>query len=353
MPASEQSSSGPFADPALVRQRVIRALQCSPEDVRIIQTYRQRSTECICEIEWDSEETRQAGSRCIAKLFSNDRGQQIFQIGRRLWETGFSPPSALTVAQPLRYGPHECVLIQEKAPGPTLWSLLFRSPAKDCNLADMDKVARWISAFQHANLPQLVIDSSLAPVVLQRADELASHLESMSDRILASAAQIADLLNMTCKHSLVASHGDFHPKNIFFSSSGRMTVIDLETVKLRECEADIGYFLAQTAGMGQLELGSFGATLALRRQFEESCKRLNPALSLPRVALYIAVWFLQNLHYQLCALKDGKEEIAAVWLNNVERCLLQQEVHCFEEYKGLFDEPHQQASFKGGDLVKG
>lgn len=117
------------------------------------------------------------------------------------------------------------------------------------------------------------------------------------------------------------SHGDFHPKNIYLGADQSVTVIDLETVALRDAEADVGYFLGQIAGMGQLQFGTFRAILDARRCFLQACQELRCTFSQERTAVYLTIWFVENLHYQLCAMHNGKDELRDCWLQTVENCL--------------------------------
>lgn len=312
-----------------VLERVARTLHRPPGTIAIVKIYRSRHTECVCEIECDPPLASPANSRCVAKFFKDRRGGNIAGMNRRLWNAGFCPPHPFTVAQTLAYSDVERVLIQEKAPGASLWSFLFR-PAAAERPAPMQDVARWLLQLQSSTLPQATEDATLPQTIATQADDLIRCRQTMGNRIEACAAAMIDRLRQTDRGSLVLSHGDFHAKNIYVSSD-RITVIDLETVGLREREADIGYFLGQISGMGNLELGSFHATDSVRKSFLDACRQSDPRLSGKRIALYIAIWFLQNLHYRLCALQDKRDEIAPVWVSNAERCLDRDEVSAFKE----------------------
>jgi hypothetical protein len=108
---------------------------------------------------------------------------------------------------------------------------------------------------------------------------------------------ITDILTKPAA-SLWPSHGDFHPMNLYVSDH-RVTAIDLDTFALRECEADIGYCLAQTASFGLKLFGSFHETEPARTAFIEECG----PVEIPRVVAYMAWAFLQSVHYDACILK--------------------------------------------------
>jgi hypothetical protein len=103
--------------------------------------------------------------------------------------------------------------------------------------------------------------------------------------------------------------------NVFVSPE-RVTAIDLDTFGLREREADVGYFLAQTAIFGLHLRNSLAATHQLRSEFSRECGNVDEE----RVAAYMAWTLLQSLHYDLCILRI-RNESADLMLEAAHRLL--------------------------------
>jgi hypothetical protein len=83
----------------------------------------------------------------------------------------------------------------------------------------------------------------------------------------------------------------------------------------REAEADIGWFLMQTAAFGFFQSGTFTSTELGRRAFVTCYEsEMGQPIRTDRAALYMATAFLKNLHFELVLLKTGHIEYAKPWL---------------------------------------
>jgi Ser/Thr protein kinase RdoA (MazF antagonist) len=110
--------------------------------------------------------------------------------------------------------------------------------------------------------------------------------------------------------------------NVFLAEHGRVTVIDFDTFSARERAADVAYFLAQAAIMGYLDKGSFNATSGVRSAFLAEYQRsARCEFDAARLGLYIALAFLQSLHFETCILHTGNSSIVDPWLKSAEQCL--------------------------------
>ena len=114
--------------------------------------------------------------------------------------------------------------------------------------------------------------------------------------------------------------------NVFIADGGRVTAIDLDGFGLQERASDAAYMLAQMAIMGYFRRGSFAATAHARYCFLRAYLEAMPTLSHQRLALYLGIYFLQSLHYELCILGKESRELVEPWLDSAERCLLGGEV---------------------------
>ena len=91
-------------------------------------------------------------------------------------------------------------------------------------------------------------------------------------------------------------------------------VIPLHDEKLVNLLATMGYF----------RRGSFSITLQARDCFLQAYE--SAASSLPRLALYLGMAFLQSLHYELWVMKNDKPAIIEPWLDISERGVLRGEM---------------------------
>jgi hypothetical protein len=96
---------------------------------------------------------------------------------------------------------------------------------------------------------------------------------------------------------------------------------------LREPESDLGWFLMQTAAFGFFERGSFDCTDVARRMFVEQYEgKVGRLVRSERLAMYMAMAFLKNLHFELVLLKTGRNYYADPWLSGAE-CAIDGNLH--------------------------
>src|SRR5215510_1555734 len=292
----------------------------------------------IIEFEIETEDRADANLRqLIGKVYKGDRGQGHFDALSRLREAGFRPPSPFTVVYPVTYIADRCFLLQEKAPGSLLADLIFGE--LDTAAVDaLERAAGWLAALHGAEVTAQPRLERVRMLVARQGRELMELLPQQAFRMERLAARA--LAGLEARHvtPLVPSHGDFHPKNVFITADGRVTVIDFDTFGLQEQAADVAYILAQTAIMGYRRRGSFAATTQARRHFLQAYLGAAPMLSGQRLALYLGMVFLQSLHYELCTLRNGRTAIIEPWLANAERCLLDEEVTLIEDSECDIDE---------------
>src|SRR5262249_9358618 len=141
------------------------------------------------------------------------------------------------------------------------------------------------------------------------ANDLVSVYPSGSTRLRTLLPLICRGLDESISNA-VPSHGDFHPSNIFIARD-RITGIDLDKFCLREPEADVAWFLMQSAAFGFFAEHTFKCTLKARRAFlEHYTAEARGPVRAERIALHMALAFLRNLHFELVLLKTGRTEYA-------------------------------------------
>jgi hypothetical protein len=211
---------------------------------------------------------------------------------QRVWDAGMRPPSPFRIVRPVASFPECGLLLQEKAAGENVLDLI----AGKCPHAmdAVEKAAGWLYTMQ--NLPvSLPAGPDFRPVVERCRRELELPEVSML------LDEIYDQLDTGYS---VPAHGDFHPQNVFVSSDGIATAIDLDTLSCREPAFDVAWFQAQLAIMGYHNLGSFCATAEFRKRFALCAPRVDAS----RVRLHIRLALIRSLHYDLCILKLNKRD---------------------------------------------
>ena len=267
------------------------------------------------------ELTNGADERIIAKVSGVGRGRLAYDILIRLYEAGFRPPSGYTVPQPLGYVEEHGLLIQEKAPGLPFADLL-NNPERGqaCAIATAQCMARLHNA--SIEVPPA---ANYAPRIHRWRTELAEVMPEIAHRVhrLADACEIG----LSVQYPTVATHGDLHPKNIFFSDDARLTVIDFDTWGGRERAAELMYCGVQCGIIARLRWGNFAATSPIVRTLLRTYAaevRCDPEPS--RLVIYAGLTFLQSLHYQCCVLHDLPKGVVPEWLRLAETCVRRQNI---------------------------
>lgn len=280
--------------------------------------------------ELDAATEGRAAHKLIGKVYSDASGRHAFEVQSQLWKAGLRPPGRLTVARPLAYVTGLDLFLQEKAPGHTLWDMLFGEIPLSAEA--VVGIGSWLAALHATTLPLTPRVDALKTALLRRGSELAAFLPEHARRVNRLVATAFEKLSPHRLTSLVPSHGDFHPKNVYVAASGRVTAIDLDTIGLQERAADVASLLAQTATMGYFRKGSLQATCRARNALLRAYELAALPLPQERLALYLGMEFLHNLHYQLVAMRTGHFAIVEPWLRTAERCLLDAEVNGIVEF---------------------
>ena len=237
------------------------------------------------------------GRRVIGKVSKSRNAQTAFASLRKLWEAGLRPPTRYTVTEPLAWLEEYSLLVQERAPGVSMLDLLER---REDMVPHACGAAAWLRCLWSLDAEADIVDF--------RADHVASRTAELSqvipDERLEHMAERASAVLGVPPKEYVASHGDFHPMNVFVSQD-RLTAIDLDTFARREREIDVAYFLAQLANFGLKVQGTLAATRQAREAFLFECGPVNEE----RVSAYMAWTLLNSLHYDTCILKVRPENL--------------------------------------------
>jgi hypothetical protein len=258
------------------------------------------------------EETSFGPRRLIGKLGKPERAATLYRTLISLRDAGFTPPARLTVPEPVACLPERGLVLQEKVPGRHASDLLLESSfratfaAADCG--------RWLAALHQCDMPAPTVSIETDALATWVA-ELAQALPDREKEIHEIATGIHEALPRNVGR-VVPSHGDFHPMNILIKGTQRVTGIDIDKFGAREAEADIGWFLMQSAAFGFFKTGTFKATELARRAFITCYEgETRESIRTDRAGIYMAMAFLKNLHFELVLLKTEHIEYATPWLN--------------------------------------
>ena len=291
-----------------------RLLSCQVTEVR----KQRRKRIAFCLISYQNRADRRVKTtEIVAKFYGSDRGTKALRALQKLWEAGFRPPARYCVPRPYGYFPEQGALLQANAPGAT-WASFLRGDERAL-AAVSAQAGAWLVQLQRSPVSAEAkswksdIDSA------QRfAQELASSFPEHASRLEPVAEQFIQALRAE-GIPLLPSHGDYHPKNVFLTP-GLTTVIDFDTMGLREAAFDVGYAIGQLLIMSYFQIGDFApgarAGLAFWRHYQVG----GPA-TWTRVAAQVARAFLQSLHYELCTLRNNRVELLDLWPDLIEEWL--------------------------------
>ncbi len=239
----------------------------------------------------------------VAKVYAVECGLHALEALQKLWNTGFQAPSRYRVTRPKGYSLEQGTLFQAKAPG-VPWADLLGGDETAMSEASA-RAAAWLIRLQKSALPDIVNsghEEGYGALVRRVTQELISTYPRHLSRLQPAAERLVTLLPSDAI-TLVPSHGDFHPENVFLTSDHK-TVIDFDRFGLREAAYDVGYAMGQLLFMSYIRLGDFApgaqAALAFWRHYS-----LEGCASWTRVAVQVARLLFQSLHYELCILRSN------------------------------------------------
>jgi aminoglycoside phosphotransferase (APT) family kinase protein len=270
------------------------------------------------------EESGDGARRLIGKLGKEERAVVLYDTLKQLRGIGFAPPARHTVPEPAGFSRSRGFVLQEKAPGVQAKDFLIsggaeaQAAARDC--------AEWLSALHRCGVDAPVSRPD-GQAVWTWAAELIGELPCESRRIRRTADAIFRELSQP-ETPVLPSHGDYHPMNVFIDGDQRVTAFDIDKFALREPEADIGWFLMQTAAFDFFGNGSFQTTRDARITFLEHYRENAPhEVRGRRIAMYMTMAFLKNLHFELVLMKTGRTQYATPWLSAASAAILDNDLH--------------------------
>lgn len=245
-------------------------------------------------------------SRVVLKRDRRRRARFVFHALRQLRDAGLSPPACHRVPEPLATSRDGQVLVQEWVSGKPWVDSLGTGEARQASA----QAAGWIVALQSLPVPAPASDAHLSNI-RRYAQELSGAYPTEAPAIRQLAGRLVEGLGSAAEPP-VPSHGDLHPKNLLVDGEV-LTAVDLDTFGLREPAFDVGYAIGQLLIMSLLRLGEAAPGLAAAGAFWSEYLELGGAAGRERVALHVARTFLQSLHYELCVLRNSRNELLQRW----------------------------------------
>ena len=272
------------------------------------------------------EETPAGKRRLIGKFGKTERTQTLYETLQLLRNNGFRPPSMFVVPEPIAHFAEKGFLLQEKASGVQASDLMWKITSGPSLVASWAaaRSAMWLAALHRCGVraPSAALSRD---ALSEWAKGLAAAVPAETRRIDAIAEAIGRGLAQPAAQT-VPCHGDFHPMNIFIAG-GEITAIDLDKFCECEPESDIGYFLSQTAAFDFVENASFDFSAGARRAFVETYEsHAARRISRSRAAMFMAMAFLKNLHFDLVLLASGRTERVSAWLSAAEAAIFDQDL---------------------------
>lgn len=230
----------------------------------------------------------------------------------RLWAAGFHAPSPYRVPKVLGLAERHGAIVMEWVRGQPWIESLADDPRRDTVAA---RVADWLLALQSCGSRVDLEPSS------DRHDRIEPMAEELAVLAPASAAHLKRL-GMRLNESLrlggppVPSHGDFHPKNVYYDSSS-VTAIDCERVTVQEAASDVGWAIGQLPVMSYFRLGALAPGAAAAWSFWNRYSAEGQA-TWDRVRVHVARTFLEALYYTAVVLRSPASVPINRWIDLID-----------------------------------
>ncbi|PYM08082.1 MAG: hypothetical protein DMD82_03710 [Candidatus Rokuibacteriota bacterium] len=284
-----------------------------------IEVYRRHINRCVvrytveCQVKGDGRRTWQV----IGKVLADDRGPQVHETMRRLWQLGFDRDArdGITMPEPIAYVPSLAMLLQEAVGGKAVRNLIRESadPAP-CRVAARTLVKLHRSSLKAGparRIPDLLRRCHPRyPFLALACPEVADAVHTIADRSLAIEAALGHV-------ETTPLHGDFHMGQVHVAGD-RSWLIDFDAVGRGDPASDVGniaVFLKDKVRRRP------AAEEFLQAFLDEYFTHMDPAIAF-RIPLYEAVTHLRRacklLRFQRRGWRDRVRDMLARGLGSIE-----------------------------------
>ena len=261
--------------------------------------------------------TTESAVTLIGKSYTDERGQQTFQIMRELSRTLAQQPdqTVLGIPQALFYDPGLRLLAQQRVAGVPYRELIDR-PDLPSYLRLAGKALSTLHSQTMAVGREVWLSDHLADLVAPHPRALCEQLPEYRARVEALVEAMQDKERALRPQIAVGPiHRDFHLRKLLYAQ-GRAWLVDWDLFARGDAALDLGSFIAhlqlQLSSQHRHALGAF-----IDGYFEN-----RPLMLLERVPLYAAFTYLK-LACQRLAQRDARwEDQARDLLQRSETCLM-------------------------------
>jgi aminoglycoside phosphotransferase len=219
------------------------------------------------------------------KLYRGDRGRELHETTRRLWELSQQQPDLLSVVEPLAYDADLALHLEHAAAGTAVGSDRTDPVFLDAAIA----AAEALAVLHGSDVPSH--DELLIEPELSRLDEVTHQMSLVhpdAGRLLRDlAVQLRSRLSRSPAEEVVFTHGDMKYDQ-FLVADGHFTLVDFEEVGRGETSWDLGKWCAHSVpSMPESWEDSDGAERA-RAAFLRRYLELRPDATRARFPIYEA-----------------------------------------------------------------
>jgi len=179
--------------------------------------------------------TTRSGLPVVAKMYPRGTGDSVFANMLRVWRSPFGenrrPPG---LPQPVDYLPDLGILVMERVEGLPLAERDYIEPTI------LDDVVRLLTSLHESSATSGLVRSSkhIVNSIRRKAEQAATLAPEWGDLFHQAADTLA-----ACRvedRELVASHGDFSPRNVMMGRD-RLTFIDWDRFQVADPARDVAY----------------------------------------------------------------------------------------------------------------
>ena len=272
---------------------------------------------------------------------SDKRLEYVFSTLHHLRSSGFNEESDLRVPEPILYLPSLSFLLMEQAEGKLLGTLLAQEETTSLT-PYVEGAAKWLAKLHnnksinttrvHSFEDEIATSIKFKRALLNIFPTLSKKIVSISELMVRMQTEEARKKKKEKKNSSQYNdyaitrliHGDYHPKNIFASSTNIITVIDFEESRMGDPAFDVGYFIAQMKMSYGFKPAIIGAAdMFLDKYLQETDYSYDSHHDLEkRERIYEAQTYFQRIYHTYWLLKLKPDiNLVSRWLTESEKCL--------------------------------
>jgi aminoglycoside phosphotransferase (APT) family kinase protein len=263
------------------------------------------------------------GKRDTAK--SVGKAAREFRTLQLLWGSGFGCKGRFRIPRPIHLSPDQELILQEKAPGLVLETLLRQGDNLTCEAAMSAGI--WLAKLHRIPIAPVggcSYERHLSAVQLYVRELLAVSPSLAADVALLELG-ICQGLSSFKDVPLSLIHGDYHPQHIYVAGN-RITVIDFDRSHFSDPAEDLGSFIMHTriaaCRLGRSpesvtpEIGAF-----LKGYFAAASSAGARSLA-GRVGTFVALSCLEALYYVVAVLRVHDPRTEELYLRCAQDCHL-------------------------------